>query len=255
MASRSAGVAATRPFYALHAEAYDALITDPVEPWVRAVHDRLVRHGAPCARILDVGCGTGRHARALMGLGHHVSLLDASGPLLEIARRRCPGAPAHRADICAPGLAETFDAITSRGVLNDLVADGERATALASCSRLLEPGGLLLLDVREAQWSRERADGLERRTEVTLPGGRILAFMSRPTWQQERGLIEVAERYELTDTRTGECTINEYRFRMRPWSAEELRRRLVAADFEDIKLHRGVGRRTPDRLLVTARRQ
>ncbi|MHA6629757.1 hypothetical protein ACU61A_30325 [Pseudonocardia sichuanensis] len=31
----------TRPFYAAYASAYDLLVTDPVEPWVRAVHARL----------------------------------------------------------------------------------------------------------------------------------------------------------------------------------------------------------------------
>jgi len=43
VASSSARVSAERPFYSLHADAYDALITDPVEPWTDAVHDRLVR--------------------------------------------------------------------------------------------------------------------------------------------------------------------------------------------------------------------
>ena len=57
---RSAEVARSRPFYAAHAEAYDLLITDPVEPWVSAVHDRLVADGSAPATILDAGCGTGR---------------------------------------------------------------------------------------------------------------------------------------------------------------------------------------------------
>jgi len=33
-------VSSERPFYAEHAEVYDVLITDPVGPWVEAVHAR-----------------------------------------------------------------------------------------------------------------------------------------------------------------------------------------------------------------------
>jgi SAM-dependent methyltransferase len=114
-----------RPFYDLHADAYDALITDPVEPWVDAVDDHLRTAGLSSASVVDAGCGTGRHARALMDRGHRVSLLDASPSLLAIASRRCPDSPAHQTDICTPKLHETFQAITCRGVLNDLVSDEE----------------------------------------------------------------------------------------------------------------------------------
>lgn len=41
--SHSAQVSRSRPFYARHAQAYDLLVTDPVEPWVQAVHQRLTR--------------------------------------------------------------------------------------------------------------------------------------------------------------------------------------------------------------------
>lgn len=147
MESRSADVAGDRPFYALDADAYDALITDPIAPWADAVHSSLLEAGLSRASVLDAGCGTGRHAHGLIERGHEVVLLDASEKLLEIAQRRCVGAPAYRTDICAPALSQDFDAITCRGVLNDLVADEERDAALASFARLLKPGGLLLLDV------------------------------------------------------------------------------------------------------------
>ena len=40
VSSASARVSQARPFYADHAEAYDPLVTDPVDPWVEAVHER-----------------------------------------------------------------------------------------------------------------------------------------------------------------------------------------------------------------------
>ncbi len=40
------------------------------------------------ARILDLGCGPGRHSLALARLGHRVTGVDATGPYLELARSR-----------------------------------------------------------------------------------------------------------------------------------------------------------------------
>ncbi len=251
MTSRSARVSAERPFYDLHADAYDALVTDSPEPWVEAVQARLTSAGHHRARVLDAGCGTGRHARGLLDRGHEVELLDASVQLLDLARRRCPGSLAHEADLCSLDLPRHFDAVTCRGVLNDLVTDAERDAALTSFGRVLRPGGLLFLDVREAEASRTRADGSPRRRTVTLGDGASLAFVSRPRWQD--GRLLVAETYELT-TPGGAVSAHDYDFEMRPWAAAELRERLTTAGFDVPEVRAGVGRRTPDRLFVVAAR-
>jgi SAM-dependent methyltransferase len=254
--SRSAGIASERPFYALHADAYDALITDPVEPWVDAVQEQLIAVGLRRASILDAGCGTGRQAQGLIARGHRVTLLDASPALLDLAKRRCPGAPAVVADLCgpdlgAPDLDVMFDAIVSRGVLNDLVGDDERDAACAAFADLAADRGLLILDVRESRASRPRADGRWRRSHARLDTGQTLEFRSRPTWAADR--IVVDERYVLTAA-DGASSERRYRFEMRPWSPAELAARLGSVGFEDVTIAAGVGRRTPDRLLVTARR-
>jgi SAM-dependent methyltransferase len=249
--SHSARVSSERPFYNLHARAYDALITDPVEPWVQAVHDRLESAGLEGASILDAGCGTGRHAQGLVDRGHRVTLLDASQRLLAIARRRCPGSPAHHADICSPGITGQFDAITCRGVLNDLVHDDERDAALETFRARCRPDGLLFLDLREARASQQRADGQARHLEVTLDDGASLLFTSRPSWSSGRILIE--ERYQIT-LREGTTEVHEYTFTMRPWKRHEIEARLDGAGFTDIQTRPGVARRTGDRLFVTARR-
>ena len=44
-------------------------------------------HASRPLRALDVGCGTGDIAVRLAGLGHHVTLLDASMPMLDLAKR------------------------------------------------------------------------------------------------------------------------------------------------------------------------
>lgn len=252
MSSRSAQVATERPFYAAHADAYDALITDPVEPWVAAVHDRLVSAGLQRARVLDAGCGTGRHARALAEKGHTISLLDASAELLAIARERCGESPVYLGDICNLSIDERFDAIICRGVLNDLVSDSERQLALDSFARTLLPNGLLVIDVREAAASELRADGRTRQSEVFLPDGSQLVFTSTPHWRE--GLIDVEEAYDLSAP-GGALTAHSYSFQMKPWTTDELHERLERSGFDRITIQPGVGRRVPDRLLVVARKQ
>ena len=115
-----------------------------------------------------------------------MTLLDASEALITIARRRCPRALAVVTDLCEPAITGTFAAVVARGVLNDLLTDGERDAALRSFARLTRPGGVLALDVREAAMSQRRADGTWRTTEVVLPNGSHLRFVSRPTWNDGR---------------------------------------------------------------------
>lgn len=251
MSSRSSQVSADRPFYALHADAYDALIADPVEPWVEAVHHRLRDAGHDSARVLDAGCGTGRHAQALAAYGHRVALLDASPRLLEIARRRCPRADFWRTDICSPPTDAVFDAVACRGVLNDLVLDDEREVVFGSFAALCDRRGLLFLDVREAKASASRATGQVQQKTVSLPDGRRLVFESRPAWTD--GRIVVEERYELTGP-DGQSMTHEYIFEMRPWARDELSDHLAAHGFANVEMRPGVGRHTADRLFVFAER-
>lgn len=251
MGSKSSQVSGERPFYDRHADAYDALITDPVEPWVEAVYRRLHDAGYDSARVLDAGCGTGRHAQALAAHGHRVALLDASARLLEIARRRCPGADFWQTDICSPAIDAVFDAVMCRGVLNDLVLDDERKAVLGAFGALCDRGGLLLLDVREATASAPRAAGQIRPSTVSLSDGTSLVFTSRPVWTHRRIVVE--ERYELTSP-DGQSVSHEYLFEMRPWEREELSDHLTASGFTNIEMDPGVGRRTADRLFVVAER-
>jgi SAM-dependent methyltransferase len=247
--SSSARASAERPFYALHADAYDLLINDPVEPWVEAVHDRLSRAGRSPASILDAGCGTGRHAAGLMTKGHRVDLVDASAELLSVAARRCPSARAFLADLCEMTVPSTYDAVTCRGVLNDMITDRDRESAVRCLVRSLKPGGLVLLDVREEQGSRVRADGAPRSRQVDLGAGAELTFTARTTWSQ--GILQVEEQYDLV--RPGApAQQSRYFFSMRPWTAPELRSVLHDSGLRDVEITVGVGRRTADRVFVVA---
>jgi SAM-dependent methyltransferase len=71
-------------FQGLHARYYDLIYAaKPYAEEARFVHDLL---GARPGRLLDVACGSGRHAREFAALGWEVTGIDYSPDLLERAR-------------------------------------------------------------------------------------------------------------------------------------------------------------------------
>lgn len=250
MSSASARVSRARPFYAEYAQAYDLLVTDPVEPWAEAVHDRLLSSGWPSAVVLDAGCGTGRHAAALAAKGHHVDLADASERLLAQATSRNPSALALHVDLCALTVSMTYQAVTCRGVLNDMTTDAERDAVLRSLRGALSEGGMLMLDVREPEGSRRRADGVSQRQTADLGPRGVLEFTSTVTW--EAGFLHIVEDYKLRMPGSP-ADHRRFDFLMRPWSAQEIRERLTAVGFGRVDVGSGAGRTTGDRLFVVAR--
>jgi SAM-dependent methyltransferase len=121
------------------------------------------------ARVLDVGCGPGRHAHALGRWGFDVVGVDISERFIALARANTPpGAPVRfeRADARALWFEAEFDAVISlcQGAFG--LSDGPRSTpagsgaeaapldpdraVLAGMARALKPGGRLALSAFSA---------------------------------------------------------------------------------------------------------
>ncbi|WP_420175929.1 class I SAM-dependent methyltransferase [Luteococcus sp. OSA5] len=98
------------------------------------------------ARILDAGCGPGRHASWLAERGHDVVGVDLDPTLIEIARREAPG-PRYFAqdlallDLPAQGVTEPFDVILSAGNVITFPAASSRRRILANLAAHLAPEG------------------------------------------------------------------------------------------------------------------
>ncbi len=150
------------------------------------------------ARVLDVGCGAGRHARALAALGHTVCGVDLSRDLLAEAE----GATRVRADMRALPFAGTFDAatsfFTSFGYFDD--ADNERTMRALAAS--LRGGGALLLDYLNAMLvertlvpeSEEERNGRTFAIRRRVEAGRVLKEV---TFQSAEGTRRYTESVRL----------------------------------------------------------
>jgi SAM-dependent methyltransferase len=108
----------------------------------------LVRERCPGARrLLDVGCGTGEHARHLSALGFEVDGVDLEPTFVEIARKKCPQGRFEVADMTALDLPRRYDAVLSLFSAIGYVRtrDALRRTLVRLAAHLV-PGGMVVVD-------------------------------------------------------------------------------------------------------------
>ncbi len=102
----------------------------------------------PGTRLLDVGCGAGGAATIAASRGATVFGLDASQPLLDIARRRVPGGQFRHGDLeFLPYDAASFDAIVG---FNSFQYAADPTKALREARRVARPGAPIVI----ATWGR-----------------------------------------------------------------------------------------------------
>lgn len=93
-------------------------------------------------RLLDVGCGAGGALRLAADRGADVSGLDAAPGLLEIARRRVPGAALIEGELqTLPFGDNEFDAVSG---FNSFQYAADPMAALREARRVTRPGGRIL---------------------------------------------------------------------------------------------------------------
>jgi ubiquinone/menaquinone biosynthesis C-methylase UbiE len=150
-------------------------------PWSRDDDFFLsVVNETPGARVLDLGCGTGRLALGLSAAGHMVTGVDPAGSSLTAARAK-PGADQVTwVEGTSADLPEAaFDvAVMTSHVAQFFVTPETWQRTLADLKRALVPGGRLTFDSRDPR-AQKWADWnpIDSRRQITLPdGGEVTAW-------------------------------------------------------------------------------
>lgn len=122
----------------------------------------------PGMRLLDVGCGPGRHARALAERGVRVHGIDISRRFVDLATEGAPdGATFERLDARALVEHERFDAVYDaviclcQGAFGLMTADGQDEQVIAGIARALRPGGRLALTAFSSYFVVKHWEGAE----------------------------------------------------------------------------------------------
>ena len=139
------------------------------------------------ASVLDLGCGTGRLARALLAHGARVTAVDNSAEMLAALP---PEVEAVHADIEALALGRSFDAVLLASTLVNHPGSGVRSAFLAAARRHLHTDGTLFVQRHDPAWLRDVRPG----DVISAPAGLVIAIESATT---DGPLHAISLRYEL----------------------------------------------------------
>ncbi len=242
-----------------HAEFNDARLTavyDAMFGWSRDDDFFMSVVGrVPGARVLDLGCGTGRLALAMAAAGYVVTGVDPARASLDAARAKPSAGLVTWIEGTSPLVPDaSFDvAVMTSHVAQFFVSDLEWDATLADLSRALVPGALLTFDTRDPRaraWERWNPE--DSRRDVALADGRVVTAVTR-VHAVTGNVVDFSISYAFSD---GEELLStaSLRFRTEP----ELRSSLRAAGFTIEQVYGGWKREpvgAPDgEFLVIARR-
>ncbi|MDQ3758799.1 MAG: class I SAM-dependent methyltransferase, partial [Actinomycetota bacterium] len=99
----------------------------------------------PDTRVLDVGCGAGRFCRIAADRGARVAGIDATGPLVEIARERVLDGDFRVGEMeDLPWANDSFDVVTG---FNSFFIAADMVNALREARRVARPGAAVAMSV------------------------------------------------------------------------------------------------------------
>ncbi len=168
------------------------------------------------ARVLDVGCGTGRHALALAARGYWVVGLDLSEYMVRRGRAAALpylDVPFLVGDARALPFAERFDAalMLCEGAFSLMERDAMDRLILRNLARVLWPGGQLIMTAPHAAYAF--AHGLD---------------------EGDFNVVTLRERFEVQSTdREGQVRMLEAT--QRYYTCPELKRLLTCAGFRAVR--------------------
>jgi len=168
------------------ADVYDAWYADLSDPAAVANH---VASAAPAGPLLELGVGTGRLSTGFRDHGRTLIGIDTSSSMLNHWTAGDPGAIAARANMAslpfaAQSLAGVFVAYNT--FFNVITAEAQQQ-CMHECSRVLQPGGVLVLEAFVPPPTLDRPEYAISRSRTSADAAVLIATCEEPSGQTMTG--------------------------------------------------------------------
>jgi SAM-dependent methyltransferase len=218
---------------------YDLLYRDKDYRGEAAYIHSLIEKQRPGARtLLDLGCGTGRHASLLAEHGYDVTGVDRSPAMLTEARaRQVSGGRMEfvEGDVRSVRLNRQFDVVISLfHVMSYQTTNADLAAAFATLTAHLAPGGLFIFDC----WYGPAVLNLRPAVRVLRLEDEVIAVtrLAEPELHPNANVVDVNYHVFVKDKQTSEVSELREKHSMRYLFAPEVELLLGAAGLKQREL-------------------
>lgn len=199
------------------------------------VNTLLKKYGKPVHKIIDFGCGTGRHGLELMNLGYQYTGIDMSEAMIDIAKNNLKKtgmfATFKVSDIKTYKTEDKQDAVISLfHVMSYQNSNEDIYGAFASSRNCLKTGGIFMFDVWYGPGVLSDKPSV-RVKEVDFDENRLVRI-AKPTMHIERNIVDVHYDIYVIDKMSNTAKRIEETHSMRYFFQPEIEMLLERAGFE-----------------------
>lgn len=235
--------------FANYARYYDLLYRDKdYAAEVDFVAGLMSRNGVSTGSLLELGCGTGRHAGLLATKGYSVDGVDLSSDMVAQAQTRLDGLPSDvgrrlkflQGDVRSVRLGQVHDAVISLfHVASYQTTNAELMAMFDTAAAHLETGGVFVFDCwyGPAVLTDRPAVRIRRLSDDQFDVLRI----AEPVMYPNDNVVDVNYTVLMTDRRTGEVETTKETHRMRYLFVPELVLMLGSTGFDLVECLQWMG--------------
>lgn len=187
------------PNYNQSAQFYNVFNKD--KPYTEEAHyvSTTLMHECPWIQdILEFGCGTGKHSKALCELGFNVHGIEHAPEMVKVAREHpIEGFRCDVGDIRTVQLGRKFDAVVALwAVMSYMTSDDDFTAALNTAYWHLDTGGLFMFDVWNGPGILDHRPKSYKRTIEDYHGQKIVRHAVYALDERDR-TITISYKYQM----------------------------------------------------------
>lgn len=183
-------------------------------------------------KVLDLGCGTGRHTSLLQKMGYEVTGIDLSTPMLKVAKEKSPKSAFIKMDFCSPKFSQDFfDASICMWSTIGYILDEAKFKKFVKNVSWVTRKILVLSSTNHEGDNFQPNEAAEKTTPI--PRGEIKTKMMR-SYDRKTGTRNEKYEYSILENGKRINLIDENKLRL--WKLEEIKK-LLLPEFKILKIY------------------